>query len=81
MIWLAGSKSEELVSVGDVAMIKRKAIKLNGTSMAGKAMDDKGSGGDACLFTGIQRLHHLADVVRGYCARKVGCVEPPQSHG
>jgi len=60
---LPEAKVRELVSVGDVAMIKREAIKLNGTSMAGKAMDDRAGVAVmlACLQE-LQRLHHLADV-------------------
>jgi len=62
---LPEAKVRELVSVGDVAMIKREAIKLNGTSMAGKAMDDRAGvavmlaclrSRDACLLTGITEV-------------------------
>ncbi len=53
----------DLVSVGDLATLHRPVIQLNGSHLAGKAMDDRAS--MAILFECLQTLstmHHLADV-------------------
>lgn len=54
---------KRIVSVGDLVMISRKAVKLHGKRIAGKAMDDRA--GVAVLLSCLQelsRLEHTADL-------------------
>ena len=60
---LPEERVRKLVSVGDIVIIKREVIKLAGSTVSGKAMDDRA--GVAVLFVCLQelaRLQHCADV-------------------
>ncbi|MCW3489972.1 M42 family metallopeptidase [Dethiobacter alkaliphilus] len=60
---LPEERVKKLVSVGDLAVIRREMIDLAGNSVAAKAMDDRA--GIAVLLTCLQeleRLQHKADV-------------------
>ena len=48
---------KRIVSVGDLVMISRKAVKLHGKRIAGKAMDDRA--GVAVLLSCLQELSRL----------------------
>ena len=53
----------ELVGIGDLATINRKVVNLNGSLMAGKAMDDRA--GVAVMLECLKALanmNHIADV-------------------
>ena len=53
----------KLVTVGDLAMIRRELIQLQDTVLAGKAMDDRaGVAVLAVCLEELARLHHVADV-------------------
>lgn len=60
---MSEERVKKLVSVGDLAVIRREMIDLAGTSLAAKAMDDRA--GIAVLLICLQeleRLQHTADV-------------------
>lgn len=60
---LSEDRVKKLISVGDLAVIRREMIELAGSSVAAKAMDDRA--GIAVLLTCLQeleRLQHTADV-------------------
>ena len=60
---LPEERVRKLVSVGDIVIIKREVIKLAGSTVSGKAMDDRA--GVAVLLVCLQelaRLQHCADV-------------------
>ncbi|NMB39565.1 MAG: M42 family metallopeptidase [Firmicutes bacterium] len=53
----SAEQAENLVSVGDLVTINRSVIKLNGSCLAGKAMDDR-----ACVAVLLECLKALADI-------------------
>ncbi|NLZ92637.1 MAG: M42 family metallopeptidase [Firmicutes bacterium] len=60
---LPEERVRKLVSVGDIAIIRREVLDLAGSSLSGKAMDDRA--GVAVLLVclkELQKLHHRADV-------------------
>jgi endoglucanase len=60
---LPEERVRKLVSPGDLAMIRREAILLAGSSLAAKALDDRaGVAVLLCCLYELERLQHAADV-------------------